>query len=116
MILNGQDYRLAPAYDLINTTLHVNSDDFGLDEGLSTNIEKSDVYDRTGHPCRIDFERFGDKIGLVKKRIDRILNKYISFPEDAKRLVDHSFLTDKLKRNYVRIVNERISRFNRASE
>ena len=28
----------------------------------------------------------------------------------------HSFLTDKLKRNYIRIVNERISRFNRSSE
>ncbi|MDE6458231.1 MAG: HipA domain-containing protein, partial [Muribaculum sp.] len=111
LILDGRDYRLAPAYDLINTSLHVNCDDFGLDGGLSSDIEKSDVYDRTGHPCRLDFERFGDKIGLVKKRIDRILNKYIEFPEKAKRLVDHSFLTEKLKRNYVRIVSERISRF-----
>ena len=116
LILNGHDYRLAPAYDLINTSLHVNGDDFGLDGGLSSDIEKSDVYDRTGHPCRLDFERFGERIGLVKKRIDRILNKYIGFSEVAKRLVDHSFLTDKLKRNYVRIVSERISRFNRVSE
>lgn len=115
LILDGQDYRLAPAYDLINTSLHVNCDYFGLDGGLSSDIEKSDVYDRTGHPCRLDFEKFGEKIGMVKKRIDRILNKYTSIPEAAKRLVDHSFLTDKLKRNYVRIVNERISRFNRAS-
>ncbi len=116
LILDGQDYRLAPAYDLINTSLYVNGDDFGLDGGLSSDIEKSDVYDRTGHPCRVDFERFGYKIGLVKKRIDRILNKYVRFPENAKQLVDHSFLTDKLKRNYVCIVNERISRFNRTSE
>ena len=116
LILNGRDYRLAPAYDLINTSLHVNGDDFGLDGGLSSDIEKSDIYDRTGHPCRLDFERFGEKIGLVKKRIDRILNKYTAFPEGAKRLVDHSFLTDTLKRNYIRIVNERISRFNRFSE
>ena len=27
LILNGQDYRLAPAYDLLNTSLHVNGDD-----------------------------------------------------------------------------------------
>ena len=112
LILNGRDYRLAPAYDLINTSLHVNGDDFGLDGGLSSEIEKSDVYYRTGHPCRLDFEKFG----LVKKRIDRILSKYTVFPEGAKRLVCHSFLTDKLKRNYVRIVNERINRFNRFSE
>lgn len=116
LILIGQDYRLAPAYDLINTSLHINGDDFGLDGGLSPDIEKSDVYDRTGHPCRLDFERFGDKIGLVKKRIDRILNKYNDFPDGAKQLVDYSYLSDKLKRNYIRIVNERISRFVRESE
>lgn len=116
LILDGQDYRLAPAYDLLNTSLHVNGDDLGLDGGLSPDIEKSDAYDRTGHPCRLDFERFGIKIGLVKKRIDRILDKYIVLPEEAKLLIDKSFLSEKMKRNYVRIVNERISRFNRISE
>lgn len=116
LILTGQDYRLAPAYDLLNTSLHVNGDDFGLDGGLSPDIEKSDVLDRTGHPCRLDFERFGSKIGVVKKRMDKILNKYINIPDAARRLVDQSFLSEKMKRNYIRVVNERISRFNRESE
>lgn len=97
-------------------SLHVNGDDFGLDGGLSSDIEKSDVYDRTGYTCRLDFEIFGERIGLVKKRIDRILNKYTGFSKGSMQLVDRSFLTDKLKRNYVRIVNERISRFNRVYE
>jgi len=116
LILTGQDYRLAPAYDLLNTGLHVNGGDFGLDGGLSTNIEKSDVLDRTGHPCRLDFERFGDKIGVVKKRRDKILNKYTSFLDAASRLVDQSFLSEKMKRSYIRIVKERITRFNRELE
>lgn len=116
LILDGQDYRLAPAYDLLNTSLHVNGDDLGLDGGLSPEIEKSDMYDRSGHPCRLDFERFGAKIGLVNKRIERILNRYIVLPDETSQLVDRSFLSDKLKRNYTRIVNERISRFNRTSE
>ncbi len=116
LILSGQDYRLAPAYDLLNTSLHVNGDDLGLDEGLSPDIEKSDVMERTGHPCRLDFERFGDKIGLVRKRIDKILDKYIVLPDEAKHLVDQSFLSDKMKPNYICIVNERISRFIRKSE
>lgn len=98
------------------TSLHVNGDDFGLDGGLSPYIGISDVYDQTGHPCRLDFERFGAKIGLVNKRIDRILNKYVALPDEANQLVDRSFLSDKLKRSYTRIVNERISRFNRASK
>lgn len=116
LIRQGQDYRLAPAYDLLNTNLHVNSDDFALDGGLSNNVEKSDVYDRTGHPCRLDFERFGNRIGLVKSRIKRVLDKYMQLPDTTIHLVEHSFLDDKMKRNYLRIVNERIARFKRTSE
>lgn len=116
LIRTGHDYRLSPAYDLLNTSLHLDGDDFCLDMGLSPNIEKSDIYERTSHPCRLDFERFGSKIGLVKKRMDKILNKYTTFPEAATRLVGQSFLSEKMKRNYIRIVNERISRFIRESD
>lgn len=116
LIVKGGDYRLAPAYDLLNTSLHVNGEGFGLDGGLSPDIEKSDVMDRTGHPCRLDFERFGTKIGLVKKRADKILDKYMELPDQTQWLVEHSFLSEKMKRNYLRIVNERISRFIRLSE
>lgn len=116
LIKQGDDFRLAPAYDLINTCMHVNGDDFGLDGGLSPNIEKSDVYNRTLHPCRLDFECFGERIGLTKPRINRILNKYMQLPDAVKSLVERSFLNDKMKRTYLRIVNERISRFTRESE
>ncbi|MCH5240759.1 MAG: HipA domain-containing protein [Muribaculaceae bacterium] len=116
LILVGDDYRLAPAYDLLNTSLHIDGSDFGLNEGLSHDIEKSDVWERSGHPCRLDFERFGIKIGLVKKRIDRILNKYSQFPDLANNLLKQSYLPEKAKRNYARIVTERINRFNRISQ
>ena len=49
VIRQGGDYRLAPAYDLLNTSLHVRGEDFGLDGGLSPDMEKSDVMERTGH-------------------------------------------------------------------
>ncbi|MCD8290807.1 MAG: HipA domain-containing protein [Prevotella sp.] len=111
LIRYGQDYRLAPAYDLINTSLHINGDDLGLDGGLSPNIETSDVYDRTGHPCCLDFERFGERIGINKLRLNKILAKYMQMPDEMRKLVEHSFLNDKMKRSYIRIVNERISRF-----
>lgn len=115
LIFDGNDYRLSPAYDLLNTALHVNDTDFGLEEGLSSEVEKSDTYLSSRHPCRVDFERFGLKIGLDKSRIDAILDKYSYFPDAANHLLNQSFLTEKLKRSYVRIVKERISRFNRLS-
>lgn len=116
LILQEQDYRLAPAYDLMNTSLHVLGDDLGLDGGLSPNIEKSDEYMRTGHPSRRDFERFGERIGLVASRANRILDKFMRMPESAMGLVERSFLNDKMKRYYLRVVNERIARFNRVSD
>jgi serine/threonine-protein kinase HipA len=116
VIRQGGDYRLAPAYDLLNTSLHVTGDDFGLDGGLSPNIEKSDVMVRTGHPCRLDFERFGAQIGLTNARIKRVLDKYMIIPELTTRLIESCFLNDKMKRKYLRIVDERVKRFVRQSE
>lgn len=116
VIRQGRDYRLAPAYDLLNTSLHVIGDDFGLDGGLSPDIEKSNVYDRTGHPCRLDFERFGAQIGLTNARIKRVLDKYMLIPELAAKLIGNSFLNDKMKRKYLRIVDERVKRFVRKSD
>jgi len=59
------NYIYANGDDHLNTSIHVNGDDLGLDGGLSANIRRSDVYDSTGHPCRLDFERIGEKIGLL---------------------------------------------------
>lgn len=63
-----------------------------------------------------DFERFAERIGIVKLRTKKILDKYVSLPEKSLELIDRSFLPDKLKRKYIRIVNERIARFVRESE
>lgn len=112
----GDTFQLAPAYDLMNTSLHIEGDDLGLNGGLSEHLEKSDVYDRTGHPCRLDFERFGETIGLRKKRISSILDAFSVLPSEVETLVESSYLNEKLKRTYLRIVKERLIRFNRQSE
>ena len=51
----------------------------------------------------------------VKSRAGRILDKYMQLPELAIMLVGRSFLNDKMKRLYLRTVNERIARFTRVS-
>lgn len=116
LIRKGEDYRLAPAYDLLNTSLHVRGDDFGLDGGLSPNLVRSDVYEQTGHPCRVDFERFAQLVGIKPVRAARILNRYAAIPEKTLAMVEASSLTEKLKRQYLRVVRERTARFNRFSE
>ena len=111
LIRQGEDYRLAPAYDLLNTSLHVNGDDFGLDGGLSANMFRSDGYDRTGHPCREDFEQFASLIGIVPVRAARLLDRYMAIPEETLSLLKNSYLPEKMQRYYLRIVKERVARF-----
>jgi len=103
--------RLAPAYDLINTSLHVKDSDFALEGGLSPDIEKSEVYMKFGHPCRIDFERFGSHIGLSEDIVGKVLDCFMDVPQLSKTLIDNSFLSQRMKRSYLRSVNERVSRF-----
>ena len=106
-------YALAPAYDLLNTSIHIVGDDFGLQGGLSHTMPKSDVYEKTGHPCRSDFEQFGVLIGLKPVRITKITDVFSAIPEITKDLIANSFLNDKLKRSYLRIVETRTQRYNR---
>ena len=106
---------LAPAYDLLNTYLHIDGDDLALSGGLLRSGWRSEVFDRTGHPCREDFEVFGEQIGVRPPRIRAILDSYTSVPKEAIQLIEHSFLDNKNKRSYVRIAEERISRFKRQS-
>lgn len=107
------DYVLSPAYDLLNTCIHIEGDDFALCDGLSLSMPKSDVYSRTGHPCRKDFEDFGLLIGLQRKRTERILDMFSNVPELSRTLVANSFLSDKMKRKYILVVETRVKRFGR---
>ncbi len=117
VIRRGDDWVLAPAYDLINTFVHIEGSDLALKQGLSADIEKSDVYERTGHLCRLDFERFGIHIGISEVRVRKILDCFMEFPPLVDELIARSFFhEDRVRRTYKRIIEERRKRFIRDSE
>lgn len=112
LYLEDGDLQLAPAYDLINTHIHLDDSDFAMRDGLSPNLEKSDSYEHTGHPCQDDFRRFGLQIGLSSKRVEAVLKPFMIFPNEVKQLIERSYFSDdKLKRTYWRIIEERRQRF-----
>ena len=111
----NDEFVLAPAYDLLNTSLHINGDDLALNGGLLRSGWRSAAFDRTGHPCRVDFEAFAEQIGVKSNRLKAILDNYTIIPNKALQLLEHSFLDNKNKRSYARIVEERINRFKRSS-
>lgn len=107
----GGDYLLAPAYDLLNTSIHVADEDFALQEGLMPTAEYSDIYARTGHPCRTDFETFGQRIGVLPKKMKTILDMFAQEQSEVYTLINRSFLDEKIKRMYQQSYRERLSRF-----
>lgn len=113
LLKQDDDYSLSPAYDLLNTALHVNDGDFALEGNLSSEIEKSDIWERTGHPSKKDFRNFAAHIGLKPDRTERIIQAFSTLPELTVELTGRSFLSAKSQRSYLRIVRERLARFNR---
>lgn len=113
---DGQPVYITRRFDVNEDGSKTLQEDFALNGGLAPSLEKSDVYDRTGHPCRLDFVRFGLLIGLKEKRIQVILHLFMDISSGVLSLIERSFLNDKMKRNYRRIIEERHQRFIRESE
>ena len=99
------EYHLSPAYDLINTSLHLYEPRiFALDKGLFR--EGMHLTD-TRTVTRVDFEEFGRRIGLATRLVKRELDIFATEQPLAKELINRSFLSDKLKKYYWQSYNYR---------
>lgn len=105
------DYLLSPAYDLMNTSVHVDDRDFALQGGLIPEDQYSETYARTGHPCKMDFITFGHRIGVQPKKQSAIITMFSQEFSLVSELIDRSFLNEKAKRIYKRSYQERLHRF-----
>ncbi len=99
------EYHLSPAYDLINTSLHLYEPHiFALDKGL---FREGMQFSDTRTVTRGDFEEFGRRIGLVPRLVKRELDMFATEQPLAKDLIRRSFLQEKLKRYYWQSYNYR---------
>jgi len=98
LLNTGQEYRLSPAYDLVNTSLHlVQPRIFALDKGL---FREGMKLTDTRTVCKSDFEDFGKRIGLPEKVITREITRFTDNNPKVQNLIDHSFLSEDLKKQY----------------
>ena len=99
------EYHLSPAYDLINTSLHLYEPRiFALDKGL---FHEGMHLTDTRTVTRVDFEEFGRRIGLATRLVKRELDNFATEQPLAKELINRSFLSDKLKKYYWQSYNYR---------
>lgn len=95
------DYLLSPAYDLINTRLHVDDTDFALDKGLFVDDFRSETYKKNSHANQADFVEFAKRIGVNEPRIDKLLQPFLARQPLVESLIQRSFLNDPAKRGYL---------------
>lgn len=101
------EYRLAPAYDLINTSLHLYEPRiFALDKGL---FKEGMYLTDTRTVGRKDFEEFGRRIGLSQRIITRELDRFAAKQPLAQDLISRSFLSGNLKKAYFQAYDYRRS-------
>lgn len=92
------DFILSPAYDLLNTFLHLAEPTiFALDKGLfREGMPKGDTH-QIG---RKDFEEFGRRIGLADRLIKREVDRFGAEYSEVEALILSSLLREPTKRIY----------------
>jgi serine/threonine-protein kinase HipA len=97
----GGDHFFSPAYDLINTRIHVEDTDFALDKGLFADNFESAAFKKTNHRGQKDFLEFTRRIGIENKRAQKLLEPFMTKQEKVEILIKRSFLNEATKRAYV---------------
>jgi serine/threonine-protein kinase HipA len=101
MIEGPSGWVLAPAYDLLNVSLAIPSDQ--EDVALSLSGKKSKL-------SRNSFKNLGIGMGLNKKQIEGVFRRFGEKKEQSIDLIKKSFLSSELKERYLQTLDERYKR------
>jgi serine/threonine-protein kinase HipA len=87
------DYRLSPAYDLLNSRIHIDDNDFALDDGL---LPRHLAQGRIS----VQFSLLAKMAGINENIYNNTFNLMVSKSEYVKKMIEASYLNDATKRNY----------------
>jgi len=87
------DYRLSPAYDLLNSHIHVEDNYFALDDGLLPR-------NRTQGKIRVQFAKLAESAGINDKIFNNSMELLLSKSTLVYKMITASFLNETTKRNY----------------
>lgn len=104
------DYMLSKAYDLMCTVIHTpNESDTALD--LYKGDMESAFFSKQGYYGRPNFEELAERMGMVPKRAQNIIDAILKRQQDVLNMIDQSFLSDEAKERYGRSYNDKVKRF-----
>ena len=96
------DYILSPAYDLLNTRIHVADTFFALKKGL---LKDGSVTNPEGS----DFLNFGRTIGIEERRTEKIYSSFLGHKDLTHSFIEKSFMNEKAKKGYAIHFNTRFN-------
>jgi len=107
------DYLLSPAYDLIDTSIHLPLDSFfALEDGLFSKNYETESFKSLGYFAYDDFYEFGLKIGMLESRVKNLLDKYRTKNAHTLNLIHYSFLSQPIKELYTKHYIDRLKMLN----
>ena len=100
-------FKLTPAYDLLNTSLHTSDERMALDLFKNEDNYESDYFNTNGFYGAPDFMEFAHRISIVEKRAERFIRNITSHLSEMEVMIDNSFLSDEAKIKYKESLNDR---------
>ncbi len=98
------DYRLSPAYDLLNSRIHIKDNDFALDDGL---LPKKLAQGKISR----QFSVLAQQSGISDKLFNGITQSMLSGSASVEKLTFASFLDQTTQRNYLQSYQARLNQF-----
>ncbi|MEN9443237.1 MAG: hypothetical protein RIS47_127 [Bacteroidota bacterium] len=87
------DYKLSPAYDLLNSRIHIDDNDFALDDGLlPRNLAQGKI--------RQQFYKLAAQADISAVVCENILAAMCSKSGELEKMIHASYLNESTKRNY----------------
>ena len=106
------DYILSPAYDLINTRLHVDDQDFAMKKGLFEDNFQSAFMQKKGAAGLDDFLELARRFGIKEKRRDNLMTPFLQSQPLVETLVNNSFLNTTTRQLYLSLYEARRMKLN----
>jgi len=100
MIAKNDDWKMAPAYDLLSVKIVLPEDE----EELALPIEAKKRKLKLEH-----FGRFGEGLGLSGRQIQNVFSRFTKSQAKAFELLDESFLSEEMRTAYKSLITERMN-------
>ena len=100
------DHRLSPAYDLLNTRIHVDDSNFALEEGLlPKHMAQTTIAGQ--------FKILAEQVEIKPKQFNQIMASMLESSEEIVELSNASFLEKSTQRNYIQDYHYRLKQLQR---